>query len=484
MATFQSTTDFALKSVSIVPKTNTQELDITSLIASINYVESIYMPFCSATMVVVDSGGLLSNLPVQGMEKVRIAVNTSAREEAFEYNMRVWKVSNRYAQQNTQVYTIGLVSEEALVNESVRVNVPLKGNPESIVKKLLSDSSYISSTKEVYSEPSLFEVNYLPTRERPFDIISKLVSNCVSPQASYGTNTTATTNNSAGSDTSDATTPKLKGSGGFFFWETSRGYNFFAVDSICADEESPLKSPKFKVQAWGPYLEKAVSGSTGSDDDRFTIQSTTFSSDVDLMNGLRKGQYGSKIVFFNHSTGLYEEYDYVLTDTYDNMAHLGGQESLNRVSSTAKDLSKNSTRLMQILLDHETWYNEPSPASPEPKDGAKDPTKFADWQKYYAAQSIARYKLLTLQQCAVVIPGNAEICAGDRVDIRLINKAPASEVQKQGNEIDIESSGLYLAGEVTHTYDKTKGKNGQFLTTIKLTRDSYGMKGEQSLHGK
>ena len=148
------------------------------------------------------------------------------------------------------------------------------------------------------------------------------------------------------------------------------------------------------------------------------------------------------------------------------------------------EISRNITpELAQDMLAAASG-TEPSPASPEPKDGAKDPTKFADWQKYYAAQAIARYKLLTLQQCAVVIPGNAEICAGDRVDIRLINKAPASEVQKQGNEIDIESSGLYLAGEVTHTYDKTKGKNGQFLTTIKLTRDSYGMKGEQSLHGK
>ena len=477
METFQSTTDFKLSGVQITSVYG-ETLDITALISSVNYVESVYMPFVSATMVTVDSGGLLQNLPIQGMEKVKIAVKTNIREENFEYNFRVWKVANRYTQQNTQVYTIALVSEEALLNETVRVTARLQGNPESIVSKLLSDSSYLGSAKQVFSENSLFEVSYLPTRERPFDIIGKLLAKSVSPHAKYSEDKTAKSSSSSAS--SDPATKKVKGSSGFFFWETHRGYNFFAVDSLCADEESPLKSKKWNVKEWGPYVERAINVSDNSDN-RFTIKSATFKSDLDLMSSLRKGQYGSKIVFFNHSTGQYEEYDYVLTDTFDNMAHLGGQQSLNQVSATGKDLSKTPSKLMSILLDHETWYNEPEPASPEPTDGGKDPTKFADWQKYYAAQSVARYRLLQLQQCQVVIPGNAEICAGDRVDIRLINKAPSSETLK--NEVDIESSGLYLAAEVTHTYDRTKSNNGSFTTTIKLTRDSYGMKGEQSNHG-
>ena len=184
------------------------------------------------------------------------------------------------------------------------------------------------------------------------------------------------------------------------------------------------------------------------------------------------------------STGQYSEYDYLMSEAWENMAHLGGQDGLSSIPLSQRNLEGFPSRIMSMVIDHETWYNEPGPASPEPEDGSKKPSSYADRQKYYAAQATARFKMLTNQQAVIVIPGNAEICAGDRVDIRLINKAPSSEVQKPGNEVDIESSGLYLAGEVTHTYDKTKGKNGQFLTTIKLTRDSYGMKGEQSLHGK
>jgi len=40
------------------------------------------------------------------------------------------------------------------------------------------------------------------------------------------------------------------------------------------------------------------------------------------------GKYSSLIVFFNHSTGQYEEYVYKVKDSYDNMSHLGGQDSL------------------------------------------------------------------------------------------------------------------------------------------------------------
>ena len=480
METFQSTTDFKFSGVEIFPVGSEVAQDITRLVSQVNYVESLFMPFVSATMVVIDSAGLLQTLPIQGMEKVKFSVNTNIREEAFEYNFRVWKVANRYAQQNKQVYTLALVSEEALINETVRVSKRLQGNPESIVKKLLNEESYISSTKPVNSESSLFEISYLPTRERPFDIIAKLIRKCVSPKADYSTKKTSEPDTSALNLSSEPSAKKIRGSGGFFFWENYRGYNFFAVDSLCADDESQLKSEKYNVQEWGPYVERGVNTSDNGDN-RFTIQSSVFSSDIDLMSGLRRGQYGSKIVFFNHSTGQYEEYNYVLTDTYDNMAHLGGQKSLNSVGDVQKDLSKKPSKLMSILLDHETWYNEPEIANPEDTQ-ATDPTKFADWQKYYAAQSTARYKLLTLQQCQIVIPGNAEICAGDKIDIRLINKVPSSEIIESESQEDKESSGIYLVAEATHTYDRTANTNGAFTSTLKLTRDSYGMKGEQSSH--
>jgi len=469
MEKFKSNTDFSLKSVKVYPNDGRKPFQVRQLINSFNYVENITNPFLSATMEVVDSGGLLQGLPIQGGETVEISVQTNISEEPFDYKMFIWTVGNRFVRQQKQVYTLGLVSAEALINEVTRVNKPLFGNPESIIIDLIKNT--LKTSKDVFSEPSKFETKLIPNRRRPFDIIASLAVKAVSPQANY---------TSTNSSNKNETAQQIKGTGGFFFWESKRGYNFFAVDSLCADNDSKLKSKKLESQSWGPYVERLGNQDDGADE-RFTIYESMFSSEINLLSSLRKGKFSSMMVFFNHSTGQYEEYVYKIKDSYDNMAHLGGQEGLTLIPSNQIELSDYPTRIMSVFLDHETWYNEAKPASPDPKDGGTDPTKFADWQKFYAAQSVARYELLKNQNCTIVIPGNAEICAGDKIDIRLINKLPGNEARK--DPYDPESSGVYLIAEVTHTYDTTVGTNGRFTTTLRLMRDSYGLKDRPSNHG-
>ena len=164
------------------------------------------------------------------------------------------------------------------------------------------------------------------------------------------------------------------------------------------------------------------------------------------------------------------------------MSHLGGQDSLSLIPVQDVELSDYPSRIMSVYLDHESWSNELEPASPEPGDRCKSPTKFAEWQKYYMAQSIARYRLLTNQKCSIVIPGNAEICAGDRINVRLVSKLPTEEGKDE--PFDLESSGQYLIQEVTHAFDPLSGSNGVFYTTLRLMRDSYGQKDKVSTHSK
>lgn len=469
MEKFGSNTDFRLKSVKVFPNDNRNPFVITQLVNSFDYVENIATPFLAANMEIVDSGGLLSGMPVQGGEAVEIVVLTNSGEEPITYNMIIWTLGNRYVRQQQQAYTIGLVSAEAMINEVARVNRQLSGNPESITKDLLQN--VLNTNKELYSEPSKFDVKLISNRKRPFDLISTLAVKSVSPQTNYSSTNSTNKNESA---------QQIKGSGGFFFWESKRGYNFFAVDSLCADGNSKLKSKKLNAETWGPYIERLGNQDDGADE-RFTIYKSIFSSEINLLSSLRKGKFSTLMVFFNHSTGQYEEYVYKIKDSYDNMAHLGGQEGITLIPTNQIELSDYPSRIMSIFLDHESWYNEAGPASPDPKDGATSPTKFADWQKFYAAQSIARYELLKNQNCSIVIPGNPEICAGDKIDIRLINKLPNNSARR--DPYDPESSGVYLVGEVTHSYDTTVSTNGRFLTTLRLMRDSYGLKDRPSNHG-
>ena len=157
---------------------------------------------------------MIGSLPIKGGERVVIQVMTSIGNAPIEYDMVVWNVSNRYAQQKKQTYSIGLISPEALQNEVTRVNVVMEGNPEAIIKKVVKDKAFIGSEKNFFSEPSLLETKLIPTKTRPFDLAAQLAVKCVSPKAKF---------ESTNSTNKKETKQEIKGSGGFMFWETRRG---------------------------------------------------------------------------------------------------------------------------------------------------------------------------------------------------------------------------------------------------------------------
>ena len=136
---------------------------------------------------------------------------------------------------------------------------------------------------------------------------------------------------------------------------------------------------------------------------------------------------------------------------------------------------------MSAVLDPETWYDQSEVGDPDDPNVEK-PTEYADWTKYYAAQSFARMDLLRNQEGILKIPVNPLICAGDKIDLLLQSKL--SDTLKKQKPYDTESSGIYLIKEVTHTFNfVVGGTSGNGFTTLRLFRDSYGTDIEPSKHG-
>lgn len=471
MAEFKSTTDFQLASVSITSASGKKSYDIKNLVQIFTYVESTNYAFLMATMVVVDSGGLINSMPIQGGEIVKVRVVTNASPNGEEYTLRVWKIDNRYVKNQDQVYTMGLVSEEALNNECVRVEVPISETPDKIIAQLLKE--YLKTSKPYYAEPCLYSTKLIAARRRVFDIAALLMPKSVPVTQGAPTETATPKSNPA----TTGNEKRIGGSAGYFFWENKRGYNFYSVDTLCSDE----KTESYDGKPWGPYIEKTVN-QDDSADNRFTISSITFNSEIDLVSGLRMGRYSTKMCIFNHSTGQYDEYVYDMKKSFDSMKHLGSQGEPSVVKlSDKKSLADYPTKIMSMLLDHETWYNEAKPASPYPQDGATSPSQYAERHLEYAAQSIARYQTLQNQHATIVIPGNSQICAGDKIDIRIKNKLPSTIAKDE--QYDPEYSGVYLIMEVTHEYNTLIGTNGVFNTTLRVCRDTHGIKNRVSKHG-
>ena len=357
---------------------NPVKLD-TDMIISFDFMESIVSPMLSGQVVVSDSKDFINQFPIEGGEIVEVDIKSSWSEDPTQYKLRIYKVAGRIVDGKKQLYTLLLISEEALVNESVRIQKQLEGNPESIIGKLIQNE--LKSTKEIFSEPSRFKIKMLPGNVRPFDIIAKLTKKSVSSKTTFGQPITNKDNVES--------QQQIKGSAGFLFWETNRGYNFFSVDALCdISEEGVFSAPRLQTQAWGPYREELANIDDGSDA-RTKMAAFTFSSETDIMSSLRLGKYSTKMVFFNFSTGKYDEYIYKIKDSYDNMAHLGGQTSVSLIPVNTEELSAKPTRIMSAILDHETWFDDPKIGNPDdPK--ADNPTEYADWIKYYSAQSVAK----------------------------------------------------------------------------------------------
>lgn len=461
----------------------------TDKVISIDYMESILSPFTSAQILISDSVNFINTLPIEGGEYIRFKLETTWNKKAIEYKLKIYKIAGRtQIDAKKQTYSLMCVSEEALVNETVRVEEQLRDNPQQIIKKLIKKK--LQSTKEIYSEPSRFKVSLLPGRKRPFDIIAQLLKRSVSNATDYRASE-APTQEQLDSEES------IRGSAGFLFWESWRGYNFFSIDALCDRSDSKTftsdkadgtqfeltqgREPYTDRDIWGPYMD-TIANTDRVEDMRFLITTFMLNSETDLMSSLRMGKYSTKMVFFNHSTGQYSEYVYKITESYDNMAHLGGQTKISKIPDNTGSLESKYSRVMSAILDHETWYDDPEIKDPDDKSTIS-PTEFADWQKYYAAQSFARSDLLKNQEATMKIPINPQICAGDKIDVGIQNKS--SDKDKETKPYDTETSGTYLVKEATHTYNFVNtGSSGAGYSTLRLFRDSYGMGLEPSKRGE
>ena len=452
---------FQLKSVVIYRVKSSESYDITDLVQRFDYFESITSPVISGTLVMVDSGSnLISSLPIQGTE--RIVINLIApNNEKHEYDLRVYKIGSRFGAERFQTYTLGLISQEGLLNEGIRVTKTLSGKSNKIVDDLLKD--YLKTNKNLEVETTKFNIIFNAGKKSPFAIINSIQSKSVSDSSTSKVTESKKSSKASSSDNNTVSSLKpvdssdygsVTGSAGYFFFENKDGYVFKSIDTLCAGNNSA-----------GTYFQEPIDVNSPPDK---KILSIDFMNEIDILTKLRTGAFSSVICYYNFSTGAYEEYTYSLDKAYGSMKHMGSQKGL---PYGQKELSKYPTRVMSMILDHETWFDGEEAASPEKRDGENGATQFPDYQKFYMAQSISRLNSLTNQKVKIKLNGSPAIKVGDSIDIMIPNQV--TQQQKIVEKYDPEHSGTYLISEVNHVFNPKQRRCYTFLTLI---RDSYGMK--------
>ena len=425
-----------------------ETLDITDLVVRLDYFESISLPTIEANLDLVDTGSnIISSLPIQGYEDIKFTIAMMGEDDGEyeeEYEFKVFRIHSRYMAERFQKYSLGLISKEALINETQKVTTILTGKPDGIARTLLTDN--LQTSKQIFTDPSLFKIRFLPGKKTPFSIIESMRKKSVADESGK----------KSGASTSTGEFQKASGSAGYYFYENKDGYHFNSIDRLNSLEKNP---PQEIFTQEPNHLEGASP--------QQKILDIDFQKEIDLLSKLRMGTFSNVICYYNFSTGAYEEYNYKLQDSFDDMEHLGSQSGLAKGQA---ELAAEPSRIMSVLVDHETWFDGVEVASPEkPDGGGQNTAEFPDWQKNYIAQNISRLESQNNQQVLIKIPVRLDLRVGQTVEIQIPNNIPTEE--RQPEVYDPEHSGVYLIAKLNHAMSPKEAKGNTHLT---LVRDSYG----------
>ena len=439
---------FVYKSVRITlesGKNKGKTFEIGNLVFGFTYYEDITKPFISANLNINDSGMNLIGSgtgPITCNVLVEIDVIGPDNSE-HNYSFRVYRVGDRINSGKVQNYNLGLISAEALYDPQTRIKKTLTGTPDQIVNEVLSTKDRMGvpfTSKSTNVDPCINKKKILPKNLTPFAICAKLQDQSI-PSGKSGSGS------GEGSETKDG--KYSNGTAGFFFYETAEGFNFKSIDGLMDIEG--------KGFANGANFVKTFRDSVGEETDT-TLLDIQFTSEINLMHGLRTGAYALRCQYYDFSTGEYDESTYSVQNSWENQAHLGSQDNLTEGQKT---LAKRPTRIVSAIIDNESYYSG--------QDSAKD-SIYRDYTKNTLPQSISRNYLLNTQGLRVVVPGNLQLVAGNLVRVYLQNMSTAKD--RAVESVDQDHSGFYLVTSLSRYYNTV---DKRVTTMLALKRDSYGL---------
>jgi hypothetical protein len=451
---FQITTDIILTDFSGNTHSFSGKNSKVSVL-NITIFESIEFPYMQAELNVVDIGfNLISEIPITGMEKITFGIKTPYfSDQEYKFDFRIYSVSNRTAYNKMHQYTLNLISFEGLQNEMLRIGKVMQGYGHEMVQKIMKET-FKTKKKIDITDVCLYKLKLIPRNLRPFEFIHSILSKCI--PKSIGSKTPAATTiknlnpQHQNSNQQSDVTPKenLFGSAGYFFWETYDGYIFKSIDALC----NPLSEKTIPEYAYKNY----------NPDPGHSIIEYQYTTEIDLMKKFRAGTYSSMIVFFNPSSGIYQEFLYDINSSYKKMNHLGKDET---IPPAIQEFSKYPTRIMTQFPDSETYYNGA---------GIPDYSDYPDYRQHYMCQSIARKFLLKNQELHITVTGNLSLRAGDKIKVLLPNYL-ADNLKSPSEQYDKMNSGLYLIKSISYSFSlKNNDKINTGQCDIFLIRDSLG----------
>jgi len=428
--------------------TNVEQIDILSNVdssksvsvingfTSMKYTESIMSDTVSVNVAFVDSGDSIDGktvsegLPLVGQEKVRLKFSDN-NENTLELEMYVNKINPVSDRTQDAQMSLELVSKEFILNEKKRVTQRFDGKISDHIQKLLTDSKYLGTQKNVDIEKTSNLYNFFGNNKKPLYTVTWLCNKSVSEE-----------------------NQTLGKSSGYFFYETSEGFFFKSIDALLNQE------PKIKM------LYNETPDSNGNLPEGYDQKILDFQKDnnVNVQKKLQMGAFSSRTVLFDPFTCYYEVKAPKAEDNEDSLK-MGGKDLYLGKKFRNKEFDQQGaneefSRTTYFLLDKGT-----APAGTTEQQIEKSTEENFEYGQI-ANQSVMRYNQMYSAKSSITIAGNFSLHAGDAIYI----DSPGLQPEKT-SDVDHKDGGLYIITDICHQITP----EGTF-TQCNLARDSFGRK--------
>ncbi len=420
-------------------------VDITALVNAVQYFEDIFSPTITAKILVVNTGQTVKNpdgdelqslyngLPLRGGERVELKISGNSKDnpglkfdEPAKY-LYVSSITNVSRTSLVEIFTLNLVSREAITNETSRVGKKFVGKISENIEKIVKDS--LKTEKPLDIDETENKYNFIANMRKPFSLITWLASKSVP----------------GGKETKEGS----GGTAGYVFYETISGFKYRSIDSLVTQD--PFETEYFYTEV--------VDSSISEDDYRIVKYNTN--ENQDLLGKLKRGTYCSYRMYFDPLELNYRDKVFEFSDYDGKVKPTGKAISLPPVSEDAdKTLGEIPSRFLTAVIDRGTFDPDPTDTAKELKD-KKEPN--ANPMKVQS-QSLMRYNVITTQTLTMTIPSNTNLEAGNSIKC-VFPLITVSDDKKK----DSEQSGLYIIRALCHHFDP----NGSY-TSLELIKDTFG----------
>jgi hypothetical protein len=411
-------------------------IPLNDYLVELNIFESIFNNVLSGDVLLSDSRNLIKTLEIKGEELLIVKVHTPGLDSVINKTFRVTSVEDRsiIRDQNTQLYKLKFISQEALVDTLTPLYLPFKGNIEDIIKKIFKDNLEIPRTL-YYDADNGVKQNQTPTELISFGQTENLVK-FVSP---------GWTPLECINWLSKKALPKSGKACNFLFWETNGAFYFGSVEKLF---EAGKSIGKYN------YAATSVSRGTDSVEEKMSlIQSVNILNGLDHLASLDNGYFASKIISVDYIKKKRDikEYDHVTE--FPNYKHVAG--------STNPQPMFSPQNVVRNLNSHIRVY----PKHPGIHTGVQD--NYNEKMGDIYGNRLSNMLDLNTLKLDITIYGRTDIEAGRIMEINFPDISPTSEEDITSEHLDNKYSGNYLITSIHHKINIVK-----HMMTMEVIRDS------------